>query len=60
MDGLIEPSFDITKADFNYMQPTYRQMAKDVYDTAEMYIVFKGRTRKIQGDWRTGVACISK
>ena len=59
-DWVVEPSFDITKADFSCRQPTYKQMAKDAYDTAEMYIVFKGRTRKIQGDWRTGVACISK
>ena len=48
MDGLIEPSFDITKADFNYMQPTYRQMAKDVYDTAEMYMWLRGEHEKFK------------
>ena len=48
MDGLIEPSFDITKADFSCRQPTYRQMAKDAYDTAEMYMWLRGEHEKFK------------
>ena len=37
-DWVVEACFEITKADFSCRQPTYRQMAKDAYDTAEMYM----------------------
>ena len=47
-DWIINPSFDITKVDFNCTPPTYRQMAKDAYDTAEMYLWLRGEHEKFK------------
>ena len=45
-DWVVEACFEITKADFSYRQPTYRLMAKDAYDTAEMYMWLRGEHEK--------------
>ncbi len=47
-DWVINPNFDLTKVDFNCRPPTYRQMAKDAYDTAEMYLWLRGEHEKFK------------
>jgi len=45
-DWIVDPEFDVARADYASPEPTYRHLFRDVYDVAGMYLWLRGEYDK--------------